>query len=126
MPLPDGQWLSFATALPETGPAFSRQFLVSMADHGDHHSRGVGMGGASRDGAVCRRSSAAAERLGNDLMLRRCPRPARSRPVKPRARSTTMQVRLRSLIENRTRMLAAISHDLRTPLTLLTSARRKR
>ena len=30
-----------------------------------------------------------------------------------------MQARLRSLIENRTRMLAAISHDLRTPLTLL-------
>ena len=31
----------------------------------------------------------------------------------------TMQARLRSLIETRTRMLAAISHDLRTPLTLL-------
>jgi signal transduction histidine kinase len=30
-----------------------------------------------------------------------------------------MQARLRNLIENRTRMLAAISHDLRTPLTLL-------
>ena len=30
-----------------------------------------------------------------------------------------MQARLRGLIENRTRMLAAISHDLRTPLTLL-------
>ena len=31
----------------------------------------------------------------------------------------TMQTRLRGLIENRTRLLAAISHDLRTPLTLL-------
>ena len=30
-----------------------------------------------------------------------------------------MQTRLRSLIDNRTRLLAAISHDLRTPLTLL-------
>ena len=30
MPLPDGQWLSFATNLPDTGPAFSRQFLVSV------------------------------------------------------------------------------------------------
>jgi signal transduction histidine kinase len=30
-----------------------------------------------------------------------------------------MQTRLRNLIENRTRLLAALSHDLRTPLTLL-------
>jgi signal transduction histidine kinase len=30
-----------------------------------------------------------------------------------------MQTRLRNLIDNRTRLLAAISHDLRTPLTLL-------
>jgi signal transduction histidine kinase len=30
-----------------------------------------------------------------------------------------MQIRLRTLIDNRTRLLAAISHDLRTPLTLL-------
>jgi signal transduction histidine kinase len=30
-----------------------------------------------------------------------------------------MQVRLRNLIDNRMRLLAAISHDLRTPLTLL-------
>jgi signal transduction histidine kinase len=30
-----------------------------------------------------------------------------------------MQTRLRSMIENRTQMLAAISHDLRTPLQLL-------
>jgi signal transduction histidine kinase len=30
-----------------------------------------------------------------------------------------MQTRLQNLIDNRMRMLAAISHDLRTPLTLL-------
>ena len=30
VPLPDGQWLSFATALPESGSTFSRQFLLSM------------------------------------------------------------------------------------------------
>ena len=30
IPLADGQWLSFATALPAGGPAFSAQFLLSM------------------------------------------------------------------------------------------------
>src|SRR6185295_12316498 len=30
MPL-DGQWLTFATSLPDSGPAFSNQFLVSMS-----------------------------------------------------------------------------------------------
>ena len=30
-----------------------------------------------------------------------------------------MQAKLQRLLENRTRMLAALSHDLRTPLTLL-------
>jgi hypothetical protein len=31
IPLADGQWLTFVTNLPESGPAFSSQFLVSMA-----------------------------------------------------------------------------------------------
>ena len=39
IPLADGQWLSFVTALPAGGPAFSAQFLLSMGDHGDYHSR---------------------------------------------------------------------------------------
>jgi signal transduction histidine kinase len=63
--------------------------------------------------------SAAAEQLGNNLnaspMLE-------TGTVETRQAShafNTMQARLRGLIENRTRMLAAISHDLRTPLTLL-------
>ena len=30
VPLPDGQWLSFATALPEERPRILRQFLLSM------------------------------------------------------------------------------------------------
>jgi hypothetical protein len=31
IPLPDRQWLSFATALPAAGPSYSLQFLISMA-----------------------------------------------------------------------------------------------
>ena len=63
--------------------------------------------------------SAAAERLGNDLNT---PPMLETGTIETRQASrafNTMQARLRGLIENRTRMLAAISHDLRTPLTLL-------
>jgi signal transduction histidine kinase len=63
--------------------------------------------------------AAAAERLGNDLNA--VPM-AETGTIETRQASrafNTMQARLRSLIETRTRMLAAISHDLRTPLTLL-------
>ena len=51
MPLPDGQWLSFATNLPDTGPAFSRQFLVFDGCHGDYHPGGHYLGRASCDGS---------------------------------------------------------------------------
>jgi signal transduction histidine kinase len=45
---------------------------------------------------------------------------AGSREMRQAARAfNEMQERLQRLLENRTRMLAALSHDLRTPLTLL-------
>src|SRR4029079_18200482 len=66
VPLSDGQWLSFATALPEAGPAFSRQFLLSMA------LMAIVIVGVSawlvrRVTAPLASLSAAAEILGNDL-----------------------------------------------------------
>ena len=63
--------------------------------------------------------SAAAERLGNDLNAPPMPETGTIETRQASRAFNTMQARLRSLIENRTRMLAAISHDLRTPLTLL-------
>jgi signal transduction histidine kinase len=63
--------------------------------------------------------SAAAERLGNDLNAPPMPETGTVETRQASHAFNTMQARLRGLIENRTRMLAAISHDLRTPLTLL-------
>jgi signal transduction histidine kinase len=63
--------------------------------------------------------STAAERLGNDLNALPMPETGTIETRQASRAFNTMQARLRSLIENRTRMLAAISHDLRTPLTLL-------
>jgi signal transduction histidine kinase len=118
LPLPDGQWLSFATALPEGGPSFSRQFLLSMGLMAAI-ILGVSVWVVRRVTAPLASLSAAAERLGNDLNAPPMPETGTIETRQASHAFNTMQARLRGLIENRTRMLAAISHDLRTPLTLL-------
>jgi signal transduction histidine kinase len=118
VPLPDGQWLSFATALPESGPAFSGQFLLSMGLMAAI-ILAVSVWAVRRVTAPLASLSAAAERLGNDLNAPPVPETGTIETRKASRAFNAMQARLRALIENRTRMLAAISHDLRTPLTLL-------
>ena len=118
VPLPDGQWLSFATALPESGSSFSRQFLLSMGIMAIV-ILAVSVWAVRRVTAPLAAVSAAAERLGNDLNTSPMPETGTIETRLASRAFNTMQARLRSLIENRTRMLAAISHDLRTPLTLL-------
>jgi signal transduction histidine kinase len=74
---------------------------------------------ARRVAAPVRRLAAAAERLGLDLDAPPLAE-AGSRELRAAAAAfNRMQARLRRLVEDRTRMLAAISHDLRTPLTRL-------
>jgi signal transduction histidine kinase len=118
VPLSDGHWLSIATALPETGPGFSRQFLISMAIMAIIILI-VSVWAVQRMTAPLASLSTAAERLGNDLNAPRIPETGTIETRQASRAFNAMQTRLRSLIENRTRMLAAISHDLRTPLTLL-------
>lgn len=118
VPLADGQWLSFATALPEGGSAFSRQFLLSMGIMAIV-ILAVSVWAVRRVTAPLAEVSAAAERLGNDLNASPMPETGTIETRQASRAFNTMQARLRSLINNRTRMLAAISHDLRTPLTLL-------
>ena len=61
----------------------------------------------------------AAERLGHDVNAPPLAETGTTETRQAARAFNDMQTRLRSLIENRTRLLAAISHDLRTPLTLL-------
>jgi signal transduction histidine kinase len=63
--------------------------------------------------------SAAADRLGRDVSAEPLAETG-TREMQQAARAfNRMQERLRRLVESRTQMLAALSHDLRTPLTLL-------
>ena len=118
VPLSDGQWLSFVTVLPQGGPAFSRQFLLSMALMAII-ILAVSIWVVRRVTAPLASLSAAAEILGNDLNAPPMPETGTVEMRQASRAFNAMQARLRILIENRTRMLAAISHDLRTPLTLL-------
>ena len=61
----------------------------------------------------------AADRLGRDVNAPPMPEAGTVEMQQAAHAFNTMQTRLQALIENRTRMLAALSHDLRTPLTLL-------
>jgi signal transduction histidine kinase len=59
--------------------------------------------------------SAAAERLGSDLNAPAMPETGTIETRRAARAFNTMQARLRGLIENRTRMLAAISHACARP-----------
>ncbi len=116
--LRDGQWLNFATAVPEGESLWSTKAILSML------LMAVGVILFSlwvirRVTRPLRVFAAASERLGKDVAA---PPLAETGPseVRRAARAfNEMQHRLRRLVENRTRMLTAISHDLRTPITLL-------
>lgn len=116
--LSNQQWLVFATALPDTGPALSWEFILSMAAMAVIIVV-VSVWAVRRVTAPLATLATAAERLGRDL---NAPPLAALGTIEMRQAGRAfneMQERLRRLIDNRTRLLAAISHDLRTPLTLL-------
>jgi len=116
--LADGQWLSFATTLPQGGPSVSLQFIISMALMGVIVLV-VSIWAVRRLTAPLGLLSAAADRLGRDVTAAPLAE-AGTVEMRNAARAfNRMQERLRRLIESRTQMLAALSHDLRTPLTLL-------
>lgn len=118
IPLADGPWLTFATALPAGGPALSAQFVLSMGIMAII-ILGVSVWAVRRVTAPLASLATAAERLGHDVNAPPLPETGTTETRQAARAFNDMQTRLRSLIENRTRLLAAISHDLRTPLTLL-------
>jgi signal transduction histidine kinase len=118
VPLRDGQWLFFATALPQSNAGFSYQYLISMLVMA-LFILAISIWAVRRMTAPLAAVAQAADRLGRDV---NAPPLAETGTVEMQQAASafnTMQSRLRALIENRTRMLAALSHDLRTPLTLL-------
>jgi signal transduction histidine kinase len=118
VPLADGLWLTFAAGLPAGGPAYSAQFLVSMAIMAII-ILSVSAWAVRRVTAPLAALATAAERLGQNMDVPPLPETGTIETRQAARAFNGMQTRLRNLIDNRTRLLAAISHDLRTPLTLL-------
>lgn len=116
--LNDGQWVNFATPIPGTNPLWSSQAFFSMLL--------MALGVVLLSLWVIRRVTnplrlfaGAAERLGKDVNTSPMEETGPEEIVFATRAFNDMQARLQRLIENRTRMLAAISHDLRTPITLM-------
>lgn len=118
VPLADGQWLSFATDLPTANAGFSRQYLISMLVM-SLLVVAISIWAARRLTAPLRTIAGAAQQLGRDVTAAPLPETGTVEMRQAAQAFNDMQARLRALIENRTRLLAALSHDLRTPLTLL-------
>jgi signal transduction histidine kinase len=118
VPLSGSQWLVASTALPEASPIYSHQFIVSMAVMALVIVL-VSIYAARRVTAPLADLASAAQRLGRDVHAPPIPETG-TRETRQASRAfNDMQARLRETIDNRTSLLAAISHDLRTPLTLL-------
>lgn len=114
----DGSWITVAGALPHgdlapTGGAVASTVIMFGA------VLGFAVVVVRRMTRPLRHLAQAAERLGRDVAA---PPLDESGPDEVRRAAhafNDMQARLRRFVEDRTQMLAAISHDLRTPITLM-------
>lgn len=116
--LSGGQWLHFATSLPDTGPTISPRLLLALAVMTAMIAL-LTAWAARRMTAPLGLLSSAATRLGRDVDAPALPVSGSQEMQRAAEAFNEMQGKLRLLIESRTMMLAAISHDLRTQLTLL-------
>lgn len=114
----DGEWLNFVGPIPQIQSNLPRSagvYVFSVA-------AGVGVVAlwlVFRVTAPLSAFAAAADRFGRTIRAEPLPETGPIEVAQASRALNDMQQRLCRLIDNRTLMLAAISHDLRTPVTLL-------
>ncbi|MDA8232752.1 MAG: ATP-binding protein [Magnetospirillum sp.] len=116
--LADGMWLNVFAPLDVPGTLWRAKFLIPVM-LSLLIVTAVALWAVGRAARPFATFAAAAERLGIDVAA---PRLAETGPREVRRAAhafNVMQERIRRFVEDRTRMLAAISHDLRTPITRL-------
>ncbi len=115
--LTDGRWLNTSAdrpPVPPLGRPFLTSFLISALAVGAVGALGVGF--ASRP---LRRLAVAADRLGRGESFEPLPETGPQETRQANVAFNRMRERLDRFIRDRTAMLAAVAHDLRTPITSL-------
>lgn len=116
--LPDGSWMEFATREPvhELSLSFERILWGLAPAVAILLIGGLLLG---RTLMPMRRLADAAERMGSDRIVQQVPEGGPGEVRRVIAAFNRMQARIHRLIEERTQALAAVGHDLRTPLARL-------
>jgi len=116
--LPDGGWLNIAAdpepIRPWHSPTFLAAFLMMTLT-----AAGLTLWAVRRLTAPVRVLAAAAEALGRDVNAAPLPENGPTETAVAAVAFNTMAARIRSFVSDRTEMLTAIGHDLRTPITRL-------
>jgi signal transduction histidine kinase len=116
--MPDGGWLNFnAETEPPTpwhSPTFLTAFVLMTAA-----AALLTLWAVRRLTAPVRTLALAAESLGRDVNAPPLPEDGPTEVAKAAAAFNTMAARIRRFVQDRTEMLTAIGHDLRTPITRL-------
>ena len=116
--MPDERWLVFHATLPAPRPWHSANFLFAFGVMTVAAAL-LTVWATGRLTAPVRVLAAAAERLGRDVNAPPLPEAGPSEVRTAAAAFNTMARRIRRFVSDRTFLLTAISHDLRTPITRL-------
>ncbi|MBK1662464.1 ATP-binding protein [Paracraurococcus ruber] len=116
--LPSGEWLNLHIHLPPPRPWHSETFLIAFAAM----TLAAGLlilWAVRRLTRPVRALAQAADQLGRDVNAPPLPETGPSELATAAHAFNTMAQRIRAFVGERTQMLAAIGHDLRTPITRL-------
>jgi signal transduction histidine kinase len=118
MRLPDGEWLNVTAQLeplrPWHSPTFLSAFVLMTAA-----AAVLTLWAVRRLTAPVRTLAEAAEALGRDVNAAPLPENGPAEVAVAAVAFNTMAARIRRFVQDRTELLTAIGHDLRTPITRL-------
>lgn len=116
--LPDGEWLNIRVSMPPPRPWHSATFLAAFAVMTIAAVLLI-IWAVTRLMRPVRLLAEAADRLGRDVNAMPLPETGPSEVATAARAFNQMAERIRRFVADRTQMLAAIGHDLRTPITRL-------